>query len=94
MAIGQVMMEQSRYYLSEEAKAAFREYLTHRMELPRFAYARSVRNELERSRLRHAHRLATDLGRRCTRDDLMRIEPPDIGSSQVFSAATAAENDQ
>jgi probable Rubsico expression protein CbbX len=94
MAIGQVMMEQSQYYLSEEAKAAFREYLAHRMERPRFAYARSVRNELERSRLRHAHRLATDPGRRCTRDDLMRIEPPDIGSSQVFSAAAAAENDQ
>jgi len=94
MAIGQVMIEQSQYYLSEEAKAAFREYLTHRMELPRFAYARSVRNELERSRLRHAHRLATDPGRRCTRDDLMRIEPPDIGSSQVFSAAAIADNDQ
>ncbi|HEY6312018.1 MAG TPA: AAA family ATPase [Streptosporangiaceae bacterium] len=94
MAIGQVMIEQSQYYLSEEAKAAFREYLTHRMELPRFAYARSVRNELERSRLRHAHRLASDLGRRCTRDDLMRIEPPDIGSSQVFAAATTADNDQ
>ena len=94
MAIGQVMMEQSQYYLSEEAKAAFREYLMHRIELPRFAYARSVRNELERSRLRHAHRLASDLGRRCTRDDLMRIEPPDIGSSQVFSAAATADNDQ
>ena len=94
MAIGRVMMEQSQYYLSEEARAAFREYLTHRMELPRFAYARSVRNELERSRLRHAHRLATDPGRRCTRDDLMRIEPPDIGSSQVFSAAAAADSEQ
>jgi AAA lid domain len=64
------------------------------MELPRFSYARSVRNELERSRLRHAHRLATDPGRRCTRDDLMRIEPPDIGSSQIFSAAATAGNDQ
>jgi signal transduction histidine kinase len=38
--------------------------------------------------------LATDPGRRCTRDDLMRIEPPDIGSSQVFSAAATADNDQ
>jgi hypothetical protein len=37
-----------------------------------------VRNELERARLRHAHRLASDLDRHWTRDDLMRIEPEDI----------------
>jgi probable Rubsico expression protein CbbX len=77
-AIGQLMMEQSRYYLSEEAERAFRDYLTQRMQQPRFANARSVRNELERARLRHAHRLASDLHRHWTRDDLMRIEPEDI----------------
>ena len=77
-AIGQLMMAQSRYYLSEEAERAFRNYLTNRMQQPRFANARSVRNELERARLRHAHRLASDLHRRWTRDDLMRIEPEDI----------------
>jgi AAA lid domain len=37
-----------------------------------------VRNELEQARLRHAHRLATDLHRNWTRDDLMRLEPVDI----------------
>jgi len=57
---------------------AFRDYLTNRMQQPRFANARSVRNELERARLRHAHRLASDLHRHWTRDDLMRIEPEDI----------------
>jgi probable Rubsico expression protein CbbX len=77
-AIGQLMMAQSRYYLSEEAEQAFRDYLTNRMQHPRFANARSVRNELERARLRHAHRLASDLHRHWTRDDLMRIEPEDI----------------
>jgi probable Rubsico expression protein CbbX len=87
MAISQVMLEQAKYYLSDEAQTVFREYLIRRMKQPRFAYARSVRNELERSRLRHAHRLATDLDRRCSRDDLMRIEPSDILASEVFSAA-------
>ena len=77
-AIGQSMLEQSRYYLSEEAERAFRGYLTDRMGQPRFANARSVRNELERARLRHAHRLASDLHRHWTKDDLMRIEPTDI----------------
>jgi probable Rubsico expression protein CbbX len=77
-AIGQLMLEQSRYYLSEDAKRAFRAYLTDRMRQPRFANARSVRNELERARLRHAHRLASDLHSHWTKDDLMRIEPGDI----------------
>jgi probable Rubsico expression protein CbbX len=77
-AIGQLMLEQSRYYLSEAAEEAFRQYLTGQMDQPLFANARSVRNELERARLRHAHRLASDLHRNWTRDDLMRLEPADI----------------
>jgi probable Rubsico expression protein CbbX len=77
-AIGQLMLAGSRYYLSEAAEHAFRTYLTQRMQGPRFANARSVRNELERARLRHAHRLASDLHRHWTKDDLMRLEPEDI----------------
>jgi probable Rubsico expression protein CbbX len=77
-AIGQLMLDGSRYYLSEAAEQAFRDYLTQRMQQPRFANARSVRNELERARLRHAHRLASDVHRNWTRDDLMRLEPEDI----------------
>ncbi|MGO9219430.1 MAG: hypothetical protein ACLP5E_16955 [Streptosporangiaceae bacterium] len=75
---GRRMMEQSNYYLSAEAEAAFSAYLTHQMGQPRFANARSVRNELDRARLRHAHRLAPDLDRSWNRDDLMRIEPADV----------------
>jgi len=77
-AIGRLMLGQSRYYLSKDAEAAFRQYLTGQMDQPLFANARSVRNELERARLRHAHRLASDLHRNWTRDDLMRLEPTDI----------------
>ena len=77
-AIGQLMLEGSRYYLSAAAEQAFRNYLVQRMQQPRFADARSVRNELERARLRHAHRLASDLHRHWNRDDLMRLEPEDI----------------
>jgi len=78
VAIGRVMLDRSNYYLSEEAEAAFREYLIERMSQPLFANARSVRNELERARLRHAHRLTTDQHRSWGRDDLMRIEAGDI----------------
>jgi len=85
-AIGQLMLDGSRYYLSDAAEHAFRNYLTQRMQHPRFANARSVRNELERARLRHAHRLASDLHRNWTRDDLMRLEPEDIfvGDSELL----------
>jgi probable Rubsico expression protein CbbX len=85
VAIGKIMLAEARYYLSPAAEVSFRDYLTRRMEQPRFANARSVRNELERARLRHAHRLASEPHLARTRDDLMRIEPPDILASAVFS---------
>ncbi len=85
VAIGRVMLERSNYYLSEEAEAAFRDYLIQRMGQPLFANARSVRNELERARLRHAHRLAADEHRSWGRDDLMRIESADIIRRRTLS---------
>ena len=74
VAIGRAMLDRSAYYLSGEAEMAFREYLTVRMAQPRFANARSVRNELERARLRHAHRLVAESGLSRSKDDLMRLE--------------------
>ncbi|MGO9142666.1 MAG: AAA family ATPase [Streptosporangiaceae bacterium] len=78
VAIGWVILREANYYLSNAAEAVFRDSLTGRMNQPRFANARSVRNELERARLRHAHRLAAEPDRKWTRDDLMRLEPADI----------------
>jgi probable Rubsico expression protein CbbX len=85
VAIGSAMLDRSSYYLSSEAELAFRRYLTLRMAQPRFANARSVRNELERARLRHAFRLATEPDQRRSMDDLMRLEPADILSSPLFT---------
>ncbi len=88
MSIGRVMVEQSSYYLSAEAEAALGVYLERRMHEARFANARSVRNELDRARLRHAHRLAASPDRSWGRDDLMRIEPADIlGDDAALSLA-------
>jgi probable Rubsico expression protein CbbX len=84
VAIGRLMLERASYYLSDDAVLAFRRYLTVRMQQPQFANARSVRNELERARLRHAHRLAADGLRRWGRDDLMRLEADDIFASDAF----------
>jgi probable Rubsico expression protein CbbX len=83
-AIGRAMLAGASYYLSEAAEAAFREYLTVRMGQPRFANARTVRNELERARLRHAHRLASDPELSRSMDDLMRLEPADVRADPGF----------
>ena len=78
LAIGELMLDRSSYYLPAEAAAAFRDYLTLQRREPRFANARSVRNALEGARLRHAYRLAAEPDRHWSKDDLMRLEPQDI----------------
>jgi probable Rubsico expression protein CbbX len=85
VAIGRAILDRSAYYLSGEAEMAFREYLALRMAQPRFANARSVRNELERARLRHAHRLVAEPELSRSKDDLMRLEAADILASPLFS---------
>jgi probable Rubsico expression protein CbbX len=82
-AIGGLMLERQRYRLSDEAAKVFRDYLERRKAQPRFANARSVRNALERARLRHASRLAEGSGR-VGKDDLIRLEPADFLASRVF----------
>lgn len=89
VAIGQLMLAQEGYEFSPEALETFREYLRRRMTQPRFSNARSVRNALDRARLRHANRLMNEAGVR-TRADLMRLEPSDFLASRVFTEAAAS----
>ena len=91
VAIGRGMLDNASYYLSDEAEAAFRDYLNLRMNQPHFANARSVRNELEGARLRHAHRIASDPDRSRSKDDLMRLEAADILSSPIFALSTSLD---
>jgi probable Rubsico expression protein CbbX len=77
-AIGAMMLERAAYYLSPAAELALRAEVARMMIEPHFANARTVRNSLELARLRHAHRVSSDLHREWSRDDLMRLEPADI----------------
>ena len=87
VAIGELMLSERRYRLSDQAQQTFRDYLARRMTQPRFANARSVRNALERARLRHANRLLAAGGSPpSTKDDLMRLEPADFLASRVFTS--------
>ena len=81
-AIGSMMLGQANYYLSAEAERVLRAEVSRMMTEPHFANARTVRNELELARLRHAHRISRDLDRHWSKDDLMRLEPPDVLAGQ------------
>jgi len=81
--IAELMLKQMQYRLSDEAAAALREYIALRRSQPHFANARSVRNALDRARLRQASRLF-ERGATLTRDDLLTIDAADIRASRVF----------
>jgi probable Rubsico expression protein CbbX len=82
--IGRMMLEKQAYRFSPQAEDAFREYLTRRKEQPHFANARSVRNALDRARLRQANRLCAL--HQIDRDQAMTIEAEDIRTSRVFTS--------
>jgi probable Rubsico expression protein CbbX len=84
MAIAHLMLEQQTYELSPDAEVALREYVERRITRPRFAHGRSIRNAIDRARLRQASRLYE---RRAVlgRDELVLIEAGDIRASSVFS---------
>jgi probable Rubsico expression protein CbbX len=84
--IARMMVKQEQYELGPEAEQALRDYLERRMQQPLFAHARSVRNAIERARLRHANRIyqATLDGMMPSREDLVRIEAEDFLKSSVF----------
>ena len=84
-AIGDLMVTETGYRLSPAAEATFRDYLGRRLSQPRFSNARSVRNALERARLRHAGRVLSGEATAVTKDDLMRLEPEDFLLSRVFT---------
>ncbi len=83
MGIAGLILERQNYRLSEDGESSFRELMERRMRQPRFANGRSVRNGLERARLRQASRLIS-AGGSIGRDDLMRIEGEDIRKSRLF----------
>ena len=85
MQIAELMVAQMHYQLDDEAKGALQEYVTKRMTQPRFSNARSIRNALDRARLRQANRLFADRSRPLGRTALATITSEDIRASRVFT---------
>src|SRR5688500_5818384 len=85
LAIAGLMLENMQYVLSADAKSALQEYIERRQAQPHFANARSVRNALDRARLRQASRLFAKRDAALAKSDLMTIEVADIRASRVFA---------
>jgi probable Rubsico expression protein CbbX len=81
--IAQLMLRRLNYRFSPSAEVAIRDYISRRTKQPNFANARSLRNALDRARLRQANRIFSR-GGAVTRSDLETIEAEDILQSRVF----------
>lgn len=88
LAIGESLLGRQNYRLSAAARAALDRYIPARRAQPHFANARSIRNALDRARLRQANRLLAMEGK-VTAEMLVTIEAADILASRVFHAASA-----
>jgi len=84
LSIADQMLSQQQYQFGPGARLAFDDYLNRRLQQPHFANARSVRNALDRARLRQASRLFADRQRVLSAADLSTIEPQDILASRLF----------
>ena len=82
--IAELMSAGMNYRFDASAAAALREYITLRMQQPRFSNARSIRNGIDRARLRMANRLFAERDRPLSRADLETITAEDIKGSRVF----------
>ena len=92
IAIAELMLRDMNYKFSADAREAFVRYIALRKTQPLFSNARSIRNALDRMRLRQANRLVADLGRVLSADDIMSLESSDVLASRVFAADNDSEN--
>jgi probable Rubsico expression protein CbbX len=92
MEIAELMVRQRMYAFDRDSRQAFEEYLQLRIVQPHFANARSVRNAIDRIKLRQAIRIV-ERGGRIAREELSRIDAIDVRQSSVFQpGADAAES--
>ncbi|MBC8049887.1 MAG: CbbX protein [Chitinophagales bacterium] len=84
LAIAEKMLKRQNYHFSGAAREAFTTYIARRREQPHFSNARSIRNALDRARLRQANRLFEGAAGPLTAAELSEIAAPDILASRVF----------
>ena len=86
LKISKMMLEEQQYQLTSEAEIALTDYISKRKEKPLFANARSVKNALDRARMRQANRIFDSRGQVLTKKELVNIEAQDILQSTIFDS--------
>jgi len=91
LAIAELLLAEQHYKLDAPGKTALADYIRRRRAQPHFANARSLRNALDRARLRQANRLFESEAGPLTAEELSTIREADIRRSRVFGPADQAE---
>ena len=86
LKIAKMMLQDQQYQLTPEAEIALTQYIDKRKEKPLFANARSVKNALDRARMRQANRIFESRGQILTKKELVNIEAQDILQSSIFDS--------
>jgi len=84
LIIGKIMLEEQQYRLTKESELVLLDYIKLRMKEPHFANARSVRNAIDRARMRQANRMFNAGDKVLTKSDLVTIQPEDLLKSRLF----------
>ena len=85
LQIAKIMLDDQQYKLTPQAEVALTQYITKRKEQPLFANARSMKNALDRARMRQANRIFDSRGQVLTKKELVNLEAEDILQSTVFN---------
>nr|YP_010201462.1 Rubisco expression protein [Skeletonema grevillei]UAM92093.1 Rubisco expression protein [Skeletonema grevillei] len=85
VTIAKMMLEDQQYQLTPQAEIALTDYITRRKQKPLFANARSIKNALDRARMRQANRIFDSRGQVLTKKELVNIEADDILQSTIFN---------
>ena len=85
LKIAKMMLEEQQYQLTPDAEVALHEYITRRKQKPLFANARSVKNALDRARMRQANRIFDSRNQVLTKKELVNLEAEDILQSTIFN---------
>lgn len=85
LKIAKIMLDEQQYQLTPQAEIALGQYIQKRKEKPLFANARSVKNALDRARMRQANRIFESRGQVLTKKELVNLEAEDILQSSIFN---------
>jgi probable Rubsico expression protein CbbX len=85
LKISKIMLDEQQYQLTPDAEIALGQYIELRKQKPLFANARSIKNALDRARMRQANRIFDSRGQVLTKKELVNLEAEDILKSTVFN---------